>query len=166
MKDYLRNPNLYFLAVPLLTVCWALYAYAIQVPSANKTWEEQEKDYTISKKYITNILELAPERLEYKKSDDKADEFDYARVIATYAKQHGIPSKNYKVISRKPVKKSGKRTQSADITIETIDIQKLASFLSRMLGRWPGLECEQLSLAKLRQGKDNWKVTLKLTYRY
>ncbi len=166
MKDILRNPNAYFVIVPVAVAIWAVSVMAWSLPAAEKSWVDEQTEYETAKQLLNQILSLDPDRLNYKKAKGSSKEFDYADVVESYAKQQGIPPKNFQVTSRKPMKKKGETVQSADMTIATINIERLAGFLSRILSQWPGLECSKLNLTKLKTGKDAWKVTLKFTYTY
>ena len=102
------------------------------------------------------------------KVDEKAkpEEFDFTKTINDFARIFSISDSNYNLADRGQGKRAGRQTQSATIAIKTIDIEKLAQFLSAMLLRWPELKCESLGVEKIKNSKNSWKVDLKLTYYY
>jgi len=102
------------------------------------------------------------------KVDEKAkpEEFDFTKTINDFARIFSISDSDYNLIVRGQTKRAGRQTRSATIVIKTIDIEKLAQFLSAMLLRWPELKCEVLSFEKVKNTKNNWKVNMSLTYYY
>ncbi len=166
MKDYLKNPNFYYLLAPVVAAVWALSIYTVSLPAAEKAVQKYNKDLVETRKTAGEIFKVAPERLNYKDTKEKSRTFDYAAVINVFTKQHGIATGNYKVISRKPTKKAGEKIQGADLAIESIDIQTLAGFLSQILTNWPDLSCNSITLTKLKFAKNAWKASIKLTYKY
>jgi hypothetical protein len=87
-------------------------------------------------------------------------------VINEFASLFSIRTSDFTINTRGETRRAGKRAQSAVLSIKTIDIERMAKFLSTLLIRWPDLQCEILSLDKLPQGKNNWKVDMTLTYYY
>lgn len=166
MKDLFKNKNLYFIIMPVFAAIWVLLMCTVSIPSAEDSWKQYEDEYHNSLKVIANILLLDPERLNYDAKKTTTDAFDYAAVIELFAKKHGIPSSTYKVTSSRPMRKGDVTTQSANISLQTVNVEKLASFLSSILAGWPDLQCDMLTVKKLNTGKDAWTVSMKLTYSY
>ncbi len=166
LKEVLRKPIFYMILVPILAGGWALYARFLEVPRANETLTKQYEIFEESYKYMGQILELAPERLEFAKEAGEGAEFDYMAQIQDFANQWGIESSSYSLQTNKPIKKKGKRSQSANMTINDVSIETFSQFFSTLLIRWPGLQCEQLKLARTNAGLDTWKINMKLTYLY
>jgi hypothetical protein len=50
------------------------------------------------------------------------------------------------------------------MTIDKIDIERLAKFLSVMHMRWVNLQCTNISLAKIKGEKDAWKADVRFIY--
>lgn len=166
MKQYLKNPNLYYIAVPVIVIAWALFAWLISLPSAEAKWEKQKTQYEKVQIEAAKILALAPGRLGYKQHADTATEFDYTTAIAHYAKICSIPSSAYSHNASPEIKRKGQITKSASVSIKTIGIKNFARFLSMIMLRWPDLQCDNLTLKKLKGNPDNWKATIKFTYFY
>ena len=96
----------------------------------------------------------------------KPEDFDFTKTINEFARIFSISDSNYNLTVRSRTKRAGRQTRSATIVIKTIDIEKLAQFLSALLLRWPELKCEVLSFEKIKNTKNSWKVNLSLTYYY
>ena len=166
MKQYYKEPNFYYILIPAVITIWAIILSMVSIKTADSKLARQKKQYTESQDYLRQIIELDPERLDYKNSKDGGSKFDYASVIEEFASKLNINSANYSLQASKEVKRGGKRTQSASITIKPIDVQTCASFISELLLRWPDLECDSLTLTNLPDGPDLWNVSLKMTYNF
>lgn len=164
MRDYYKNPNFYYIMVPVLACIWVIFASTVSLRAANNKWDKQKKEYDRSQELITKILTLDPERLNYESQKAGSSEFDYSSAVEEIAKLCKISSSNYSLRGGKALKRRGKSTKTANITIDIIDIEKLAQFLSQILMRWPNLECDVLSITKQKKAKDAWKATMKFTY--
>jgi hypothetical protein len=167
MKIDLKNPNVYYIAVPVLAGVWAILAGFVFYPGSVESWDKSQSDFKTVEKMIEQLVTLQPKRLAYK-VDEKAkpEEFDFTRTINEFARIFSISDSNYNLTVRGQTKRAGRQTRSATIVIKTIDIQKLAQFLSSMLLRWPDLKCDVLSIEKVKNTKNNWKVNMSLTYYY
>ena len=167
MKIDLKNPNVYYIAAPILAGLWVILAVFVFFPSSVDTWDRSQTDYKSVEKQIKQLVTLQPKRLEYK-VDEKAkpEDFDFTKTINDFARIFSISDSNYNLTVRGQTKRAGRQTRSATIVIKTIDIEKLAQFLSALLLRWPELKCEVLSFEKVKNTKNNWKVNMSLTYYY
>jgi hypothetical protein len=167
MRINYKDPNIYYIAVPILAGLWAVLAGFVFYPNSTKAWDKNRQDYEAIEKQIKQLAALQPKRLEYK-IDEKAkpEAFDFFKTVNDFAKIFGIADSNYNINVRPPSKRAGKQARSATILIKRIDIEKFAQFLSGLLLRWPSLKCEQLSIEKVKNTKNNWKVDLSLTYYY
>ncbi len=166
MKDYFKNPNLYYIAVPLAVTAFVIFVVVFSLPAANRKWQKQQEDDKRAKQLITNIVRLDPERLNYKAGKGSSGDFDYSAAVAEITKLVKIPSSNYSLRGGRTLKSGGKLRKSADISIEPVDIETLSRFISQILLRWPDLECDRLSIDKLPAGKDSWKSSMKFIYTY
>lgn len=167
MKIDLKNPNVYYIAIPVIAGLWAILAGFVFYPGSIEAWEKSQADFESAGKQITQLVALQPKRLAYK-VDEKAkpEEFDYSKTINEFAQVFSISDSNYNLTVRGQTKKAGRQAKSATILIKTIDIEKLAQFLSAMLLRWPELKCEVLGIERVKNAKNNWKVNMSLTYYY
>lgn len=167
MKDYLKDPRFYLIAVPALAGLWALYAWLFALPSARDKVASTQEVYEKVNEQIARILELAgSQRLEYGTGEDGAAEFDYATLVQEYAAQWRIPSSDYSLQVNPEVRRKGKLTQGANITINDVSIETFSQFISTMLIRWPGLQCDQIKLSRTKAGPDTWRIAMKMTYVY
>jgi len=166
MKDYYKKANFYYILIPAIIGLWALIAWEVSLPAAEKKWARNKKQYTEAQSRITKILELDPERLEYEEQKGRSSEFNYTDAIDRLAKRWNIGSSNYSLHAGREIKRRGQKTKGATVTIKQINIEKYAQFLSSMLIRWPDLQCERLKLTKLKEGPDTWKVEMAFTYYY
>jgi hypothetical protein len=167
MKDYYKNPNLYFIAVPLAATVFVIFVAAISLPATGRNWKKQQEDYAKAKDLITKIVKLAPERSNNEVKQGSSSEFDYPIALQEITtKLVPIPSSNLSLRDHGETKSGGKLRRSADITIEPVGIETLSRFISQILLRWPDLECSRLSINKLPAGKDSWKATMKFVYTY
>ena len=167
MKIDLKNPTVYYIAVPILAGIWAVMAGFVFYPRSLEAWDKGRSDADLVKKQIEQLVSLQPQRLIFAAKDgEKPEEFDYTKTINDFAKVFSISDTNYNVTVRGKAKRSGRQTQSATIAIKSIDTEKLAQFLSALLLRWPDLKCEVLSIEKIKNTKNNWKSNLSLTYYY
>ena len=166
MTDYFKNPNFYYVLLPLAAALWAVYAWSVSLPAAESNWGKKQKQYEEAQDWITKILALAPQRLEYQTQQGASRDFDYAAGVQEFAASCQIPPSDYSLQAGRETKRGGRRTKSANLQIKPIDVGKFADFLSRMLFRWPDLQCEQLKLTKQKGGPDVWKADIKFTYYY
>ena len=166
MKDYFKNPNLYYIAVPLAATVWVIFVAVFSMPTAGSKWDKKKEDYKLAQRLITKIVTLDPERLNYEARKGSSGEFDYSIALEEITKLVHIPSSNLSLKGRRTIKSGGKLKRSANIDIEPVDIETLSRFISQILLRWPDLECNRLSIAKLPAGKDSWKATMEFIYTY
>jgi hypothetical protein len=167
MKEIVKNPNVYYVAAPVAAALFTLLAALVFYPGAITRWQDSESEFKEVQTKAEELLKLQPERLVFKVDEkNTAQTFDFTVVINDFAKVFGISHTNYTVSVKGEVKKQGKRARSATVSIKTIDIEKLCTFLSTMLAYWPDLECDVLSLDKGKAGKDDWKADITLTYFY
>ena len=167
MKEYLKNPFFYYIAIPAILGIWAITAGAVLYPRATTSWQMNEEDYVNAQELLTQIIAIEPQRLTHQqKEGGVTGDFDFTQVVNEFASLFSIPPANFTLNTRGETRRAGKRARSATLSIRTIDVEKTAMFLSTMLIRWPDLQCENLTLEKLPQGKNNWRVDMTLTYYY
>ncbi|MCK5000604.1 MAG: hypothetical protein KAS23_13760, partial [Anaerohalosphaera sp.] len=164
MQEIYKNKNFYFIIIPLLAATWTVTAATLTLPTADKQYERKVADWTEAKGHIINMLALDLGRLKYKDSNPKnSGEFDYATVIDQFSGENGIPASGYSLRAGTIIKKGTKKTKTADMTIDKIEIVDFTKFISSLLNRWPSLQIDTLKLASLKDGPDAWKATLKFT---
>ena len=165
MKDIYRKPIFYYVLVPVLVGLWPFWLAALGLPGAKDSYKKEAGQYDEAEKLITQILDLDPQRLDYAKAKKTGDEFDYTTAIDQVTKFCKIAPTNYK-LSSSPIRrmKGGQENQDATMTIDKIDIERFARFLSVMHMRWSGLQCTNVTLAKIKGEKDAWKVDVRFIY--
>ncbi|MFA5422416.1 MAG: hypothetical protein WC374_00980 [Phycisphaerae bacterium] len=164
-KELLREPILYYIAVPMLLLLWPLMIWLVYLPNTAKSLERDQRLYTESYELAERILILDPDRRSYG-SDKKSSGFDFTVAIDAAARKLGISSANY-TISSKPISKSSRqRSRDCQIVINEIEITRLAEFLSNLQMTWANLQCQRVTLTKKEGLPDAWKVDLTLTYYY
>lgn len=164
MKDVLKNTNVYYIAGPIVIGLWVLFVWLVSLPESEKNMAKYKKMWTASQVPIEKILTLDPSRLEHEKLKGEDKDFDYATVIDKFATLARIPESKYTFAGRGEKKIRGRKAISADLSIEQIDIAKLAVFLSAIQLPWPDLQCDQLNLVKRKTGPDTWDAKIKFTY--
>ena len=165
MKATFKNPNLYYILVPVLTAVWAVMAGFVFYPNSVKAYEEDIKpEYERTQEWIEKILTIQPQRLQFIGPDGTGRPFDFGEVITTLTLAFDIPTSRYTLNVRGEVSRAGKKARTATIEIKEINIEKMARLLSTMLSGWPDLKCELIGLEKAKTGKDNWNVDMTLTY--
>lgn len=167
MKEMLKNPNVYYILIPVLVGFWALMACFVFYPGSVSAYQEDAKpEYEKTQEWIEKLVAIAPQRLQNQNKLGSDGKFDFGNTINTLAQLFEIPSSSYTLNIRPEVPRAGKRARTASMSIKEIDIEKTARFVSTMLGGWPDLKCDTLSFDKAKTGKDNWKVEMSLTYYY
>lgn len=164
MKDHLKNPNLYFIAVPIVATLFVIFVVAISLPAANGKLKEKQDDYGQVKRLITRIVELDRDRLYFKAKQEDSGEFDYSSAVVEIAKL--VRMSNYDCSTTPPNRSGGKLRKRANVDIKVVDIEKLSKFISLILLRWPDLKCSKLTIDKLPAGKDSWKANIQFVYTY
>ncbi len=164
MKDILRKPIFYFIAVPVVLSLWPLWLATVGTIGAKNRLYEEKQRFVESQEKIAEILQLDSKRLEYAETQNKAGSFDYATAINKVAQECGITPTGYN-ISVKPARNvSGQKVQEASLAVDNLDIVRFTTFLSLMQYRWPNLQCTQLKLEKKKGAKDSWKADMRLSY--
>jgi len=166
MKDIYRNPTLYYILVPAIFALWPLLIWGVSLPKANRSLDKELKDYKDAGVIIDEILKLDPDRLELVDPKIDADEFDYARAVQQAANLCGIPSANYKLSSGIVLTSDKQKSQSANIALRQVDLEKFAKFISTIQLRWANLRCNSLKLTKKKGLPDAWDVDIEFKYYY
>ena len=166
MKDFYKNPVLYYILIPILAALWPLSIVLVYLPNTKKLAYIEEDQHRQAKKAMGEILDLDPGRLDADSDKAEAKEFDYAMAVGQIASSSGISSANYTIDSQQPRISGERKTKTATIILQKIDIEKFANFLSSIQRRWANLECESVDINRQKGLVDAWKVTLKFRYYY
>lgn len=167
LKQKLKDPNVYYIGVPIAAAFFALLAAFVFYPGSVKSWEDNKSEFEEAQKWAGKLADLQPDRLNYKVAQGSESEtFDFTVIVDELAKAYTISPSNYTTSVKGEIKKQGKTARTATLSVKSIGIVKLSEFLSAMLARWPDLECDVVSLDKGKAGKDDWQADLTLTYYY
>lgn len=163
MKDIHRNPVFYYILVPVLIGLWPLLLWAVYIPEAQSAYEDELKDVKKGRIAITKILEIDPDRLEQSKDRKKGAQFDYANAIDKMASLYNIA---YKIASKPARTTGGEKTKSATVNLSNVDIASFAKFLSTIQIRWSKLQCENVTLKKIKGLPNKWDIVINFKYYY
>ncbi len=163
MRDLYRNKTLYFVGGAVALALWPLLVGAVYLPRAEKSFDAERDDYRKAEKAILQILEIDPDRLDYKQTTAGGD-FDYATAVEKVASTHGITANKYKLSSGMVIKSGGRKSQSAKVILDDVSIVQTAKFLATMETRWSDLKCTSVKLTKSKGIKDGWKADLDFKY--
>lgn len=168
MKDMLKNPILYYVAVPVLVGLWPLLAWAMYLPAAQTRIAGEEIQYAKAELLMMEILALDPQRLEFAEPNEADTEFTYGGAIDKVADLCGISPGSCDVRTGIIVKTREQKSQTANVDLKEVDIVRFARFLSMIQLRWADLQCESVKLTKKENlpGNDIWDVDIKFKYYY
>jgi hypothetical protein len=164
MKEFLKNPIMYYILVPVVIGFWPLLMATVYLPKSKNNWEDMKSQYLEAQIIIQDILQLDPERLEFTGSTGENEQFDYVTAIARIAREHSIPDTKYNLSSGLTTTIREQTTKTATLELKEIDITKFSQFLSTLLLHWPSLECTNIQLVKKKIAPDSWDVDLKFKY--
>jgi len=165
MRDIYKQPIFYYILLPIVVGIWPLWLFTVGLPGVKADYVKQDKKYQDAEVLIKQILELDPQRLDYAKASAGKSEFDYTLAIDQVCQLCKIPTTGYK-LSSSPIRriKGGQTSQDATMSIDKIDVEKFAKFLSVMHMRWQGLQSTNVTLSKHKATKDTWKADVRFKY--
>lgn len=166
MTDVLKNPRLYYIAALAVAVGWTVAIWGLYLPNAEKKLDREITEYKQAGKLITEILFLDSSRLNYAETKTALADFDYASAVQMAASSCGISAAKYKLSSGTITTSSGEKSQSANVSLDKIDIKTFARFLSAIQLRWANLQCTKVTLKKKKDLPDTWDVDLRFNYYY
>jgi len=167
MKDIYKNPIFYYILVPAIVSLWPLLVWAVYLPAAEQSIEDQLAQYRKAEATMMEILTLDPDR-QFADANNLGAEFNYAGAIDNVARSRscGIPSSKYKLSSGTIQTTSGQKSQSASVSLKQVEIVKFARFLSMIQLRWANLQCNRVKLTKKPGLPDMWDVDIEFKYYY
>ncbi|MCH7558276.1 MAG: hypothetical protein IIB56_12590 [Planctomycetes bacterium] len=166
MKDIYKNPILYYILVPVIVGLWPLLVWAMYLPAAEKSVEDQLAQDRKAETIMIDILTLDPGRRKFSDSNDVSTEFTYDNAVVKIAGECKIPPSKYKLSSGTLQTTRGQKSQSATVNLKQIDIVKFAEFLSMIQLRWANLQCNRVKLTKKQGLPDMWDVDIEFKYYY
>ena len=167
MRDFYREPVFYYICAPVLIALWPILVWAVYLPDARESYENEQMGLSEAQVAILEILSLDPARLAIVDPNDSSlGKFSYNGAITEAANLSNIPPAN-KRYSSSPVRESqGKRTQAARVYLEDVHIKQIAKFLTEIQSTWVNLTCDTISLDKKEGMPDQWDVDIAFTYTY
>jgi hypothetical protein len=165
VKDILKNPAFYYILAPVLAALWPLLVRGVYLPSAEHKWQLERSQYEKAQNVIKDILAIDPDRLTADSNNTDA-EFDYASAIDETAASCGIPTADYKINSGIMLTTAGQKSQSAKVSLKSVDITRFAKFLSTLQLRWANLQCNQVKLTRKKGLPDSWDFDIDFKYYY
>jgi hypothetical protein len=166
MKDILKNPVLYYIAIPVLAALWPILVFAVYLPAAKANENIQIEQYQKADKIMKDITTLEPDRLNLADTNSITAEFLYNKAVSEIASQCNIPSAKFKLNPSAKIPSGGQTTQSANVGLSQVDITTFARFISMIQTRWPNLQCTRISLDKKENGPDVWDISIDFKYYY
>lgn len=166
MKEFYKNPILYYIAVPVVVSLWPLLVWAIYLPDAKKDLQESMAQYDKAEPLMMEILNLDPGRRDSLDPNDNTAEFTFYRAVDRVASLCGIPPSKCELNARSAQTSGGQKSQSANVKLSQIDITKFARFLSTIQMRWANLQCTKVILSQKPGLKDVWDVDVDFKYYY
>jgi hypothetical protein len=166
MKDLHKNPKFYYVLVPLVVGLWPLLLWAMYLPEARDSLKNEHQLAVKGRAYALDILALDPERVDAVDANEAPTEFSYATAIDKVAGICDIPASKYKLNTGTTVTRDKQKSQTAHVRIDEIGVLQLARFLSLTQHRWGTLQCEDISLSKVKGDTrpDVWTVELDFNY--
>ena len=161
MKDLHKNPMLYYILIPLMALAWPAAMWFKYLPTMTDQRDTWKGYVTDANDRIIEILTLDPERLNYSDQKGTAVDFEYEMAVDKVARSLRMGN-DYEL---RPSAKSANK-QSAEVSLNNIDITQCSQFLSTLQMHWNGLECTRLGLTNKKTTKDRWDVTMSFVYYY
>ncbi len=166
MKDIYKNPILYYILTPVIVCLWPLLVWAVYLPAAEKSQEDQKAQYKKAEAIMMEILTLDPDRRDFTDSNDVDVEFTFDKAVAKVASSSKIPPSKYKLNPGMPQISRGEKSQSATVSLKQIDVVKFSEFLSTIQLRWANLQCNRVKLSQKQGLSDMWDVDIEFKYYY
>ncbi len=166
IKEELKNPIIYFIAVPLLIGLWPLMMWSVYIPDVENEWKDLNQDYLEGHDIMREILVLDPERVDLAKAKKNANKFDYAKVVADIAGSCGITASQYSLRAGLVNTSGRQKFRDATVNLKGIPIEKIAKFFSNMQLRWTNLQCVSLKLNKKKGLPNSWDADFDFKYYY
>jgi hypothetical protein len=166
MKDIIRNPFFYYILVPVIVALWPLLAWAVWLPGAQRSCEQENTEYKKSQEIMIEILTIDPDRLAFADSNAVPVDFSYANAVDRVATLCRIPAANYKLSSGIIITSDKQKSQGAKVVLKDVDVTTFAKFLSTIQLRWSKLQCTQVKLTKKKPLPDKWDVDMDFKYYY
>lgn len=165
MKDLHKNPKLYYILVPLVMGFWPLLVWAMYLPDARETLEDEVRLARKGEDLAIKILVLDPERVDAIDADKAPSDFSYSTAVDKVAGKCDIPASKYELSTGPTITRDNVKSQTANLKIDGISVLQLARFISLMQHGW-GTQCEDITLTKPKAEArpDVWSVKLRLNY--
>lgn len=166
MKQIYKNPTLYYILVPAVLGLWPLLVWGVYLSESERSLNEDINQYEEARKTAEMILTRDRDRLVLTDANSAAAEFNYATAVDRIARSCGIQPTNYKLSSGMVIKSGGKKSRSAKVILEDVDMARFAEFLSKIQLRWANLQCTKIKLTAKKGLRDTWVADIDFKYYY
>jgi len=166
MKDLYKNPNLYYIVVPVVVALWPLLVWGMYLPQVKEALDSEVEDFQKGQGVALEIFKLDPERLKLADSNDVSEGFSYTKAVDRVANLYNIPPSRYRLSTGMLIKKDGQKSQSAHLKLEQVGIVQFVKFFWRIQLQWGDLQCDRVKLTKVEGLADIWNVEIDFKYYY
>jgi len=162
MKDIYKNPILHYVLVSVAVALWPLLVWAVYLPQAEKNCDDEQRQCREAERIMQEIYNLDPDRAI--DANDTPTEFTFGGAVDRAASLCSIPPSKYKLSSGMIITSRDQKSQSANVSLKQIDLEKFARFLSRIQLSWANLQCNRAKLTKKQGLPDMWDVDVEFKY--
>jgi hypothetical protein len=166
MRDFHKNPILYYLLIPVLVGLWPLLVRAVYLPKAEREREAEAGQCVEGQNYVIDILTIDPDRPIAVGTATVPVEFSYNAAVDRVANLCKIPASNCSYQAGDFMVSGGKKRQDARVKLTNVGVVQIARFLSTMQSMWVNLTCENVKIQKKKGTPDQWDVDFSFLYYY
>jgi hypothetical protein len=164
VRDFYRNPMLYYLLAPILVATWPLLVWGVYLPGAKKAVQEDAAGCEKGVDYIQEILKYRPEGDPGKVAAPTA--FSFPNAIDRVSNLVGIRSNGRRYTAGNTITINGKKSQNGKVVLKDVGIVQAATFISQMQAMYINLKCDQIKLSAKKGVPDQWDADLNFWYTY
>jgi hypothetical protein len=166
VRDFLRNPMLYYLLAPVLAAIWPLLAWAVYLPDAKDKVRDDMALCVEGQACILDILKYDPDRPSFTGANAVSGPFSFPNAIDRISNLCGIRSNSGAYTAGNIITTGGKKSQNGRVTLKDVGIIQACTFLSQMQSMWINLKCDKVKLTKKKGVPDQWDVDMNFWYTY
>ncbi len=169
MREFYKNPMLYYVLIPLLVALWPVLIWAVYLPGAKEALGSEASLCVEGQTHVIEILKIDPDRPKFTKDKDTSGqaEFTYGAAVGRVANLCKIPANNCPYSAGGITETNGKKRQDCVVKLTDVSVSQAAGFLWRIQSLYPiRLTCESVKLQAKKGIKDQWDVDLSFHYYY
>jgi hypothetical protein len=167
MREFYKNPMLYYVLIPLLVAIWPLLIWAVYLPGAKQARDIETTLCVEGQTNVIEILKIDPDRPNITKETPVQTEFTYGAAVGRVANLCKIPANNCSYSAGGITVANGKKRQDCVVKLPDVSISQAAGFLWKIQSIYPiRLTCESAKLQAKRGMKDQWDVDFSFHYYY